>query len=130
MPNAIHISANTGICAGNETQHGKCTWQNHNLKCYGVIFNVTSFQFNLLMNTQEIVFCGWPKEVFDPSILKEFSKLNKLHIENGRLLHIEKDFPHLKHLKVENLALTERIKISKVIDTRPYALKVSTNIRI
>lgn len=94
------IATDRGICGASETHHGKCTWHNRTLQCHGAIFNVSSIQIHRLVNTHEIIFCGWPKDKFDPSILGKFPKLNKLHFENGELLHIVKDFPHLKHLKV------------------------------
>lgn len=94
------ITMERGICGSIETHHGKCIWHNRTLQCHGAIFNMTSIQFHRLINTHEIIFCGWPNEKFDPSILRNFPKLNKLHFENGDLLHIVKDFPPLKHLKV------------------------------
>lgn len=88
------------MCATSEIHHGKCTWHNRTLKCHEAIFDTTSIQFHRLMDTEEIIFCGWPNETFDPYILEKISKLNKFHFENSGLVHIERDFPHLKHLKV------------------------------
>ncbi|XP_031627788.1 protein singed wings 2 isoform X2 [Contarinia nasturtii] len=91
------------ICTTNDAQQGKCTWNNRTLICHGTTLNITSIK---LKRIQEAIFCGWPNEKFDPTILKQFPKLTSLHIENGSISQFALDFPHLKHLKHINISNT------------------------
>lgn len=91
------VTTESWICTSNDVQQGKCIWNNRTLVCHGTTFNTTSIKTRRI---QEAIFCGWPNEKFDPSILKQFPKLTSLHIENGALSQFNVDFPHLKHLKV------------------------------
>lgn len=49
---------------------------------------------------RHLIFCGWPNNTFDPSILPTFPRLRSLLIERGALQHINVEFPHMKRLKV------------------------------
>lgn len=83
-----------------EIFQGKCTCHNSiTLRCYGSV-NLTISECPQLGKVQLIVFCGWSNETFDPLILKHFPKLKTLRFEYGTLLNFRRDFPHLKHLKV------------------------------
>lgn len=53
---------------------------------------------------EEIIFCGWPEQVFNPLIdLQPFPKIKSLTIEYSDMTHIIFDFPEMFYLQVRLL---------------------------
>lgn len=53
---------------------------------------------------EEIIFCGWPEQVFNPVIdLQPFPKIKSLTIEYSDMTEIIFDFPEMFYLEVENI---------------------------
>lgn len=86
-----------------EAIQGECSLHNHTVQCYGGAIHLHRLKLHRIQKIKHIIFCGWPNETFDPTILTAITKLKRFQMEYGNMMHITHDFPHLNHLQASIL---------------------------
>ncbi|XP_037941448.1 protein singed wings 2-like, partial [Teleopsis dalmanni] len=108
--------------AGNCTRYGSYGA----LRCYGGMNNLPSIPEQKVRKLEEIIFCGWPENVFNPLIdLQPFPKIRTLTIEYSNFTEIIFDFPEMFYLQTINISWTNLSHISSRTFKRVHTLKVA-----
>ncbi|KAM7343813.1 protein singed wings 2 isoform 1-T1 [Cochliomyia hominivorax] len=110
---------------GNCTRYGRYGA----LRCYGGMNNLLTindiYSDQKVRKMEEIIFCGWPEQVFNPLIdLQPFPKIKSLTIEYSDMTEIIFDFPEMFYLETINISWTNLSHIAPRTFKRIHTLRI------